>query len=57
MIAANAVVICCPLFIFQEVNLKNERKEEKYMNFVQPIRDPEYIRVIKKYLFEWNVSP
>ncbi|KOS60582.1 integrase [Lysinibacillus sp. FJAT-14222] len=24
------------------------------MNFVQPIRDPEYIRVIKKYLFDWN---
>ncbi len=24
------------------------------MNFVQPIRDPEYIRVIKKFLFDWN---
>ncbi|MFC9540778.1 site-specific integrase [Lysinibacillus sp. NPDC056959] len=24
------------------------------MNFVQPIRDPEYIRVIKKYLIDWN---
>lgn len=24
------------------------------MNFVQPIRDPEYIRVIKKYLFDRN---
>lgn len=24
------------------------------MNFVQPIRDPEYIRIIKKYLFDWN---
>lgn len=24
------------------------------MNFVQPIRDPEYIRTIKKYLFDWN---
>jgi len=24
------------------------------VNFVQPIRDPEYIRAIKKYLFDWN---
>lgn len=24
------------------------------MNYVQPIRDPEYIRAIKKYLFDWN---
>ncbi|MGE7917176.1 site-specific integrase [Lysinibacillus xylanilyticus] len=24
------------------------------MNFVQPIRDPEYIREIKMYLFNWN---
>lgn len=24
------------------------------MNFVQPIRDSEYIREIKKYLFVWN---
>ncbi|OEC02123.1 integrase [Lysinibacillus sphaericus] len=24
------------------------------MNFVQPIRNPEYIRAIKKYLFDWN---
>lgn len=47
MIAANAVVTCCPLFISLELDFKNERKEEKNMNFVQPIRDPEYIRVIK----------
>lgn len=50
MIEAHAVSFVV-LFLFP---LKDETKEAKIMNFVQPIRDPEHIRVIKTYLFDWN---